>query len=266
MERIGLIGVPLETVVIRDEMSIISSYIPGITDETRKLVLDRAEEQGILIEDLGEAYLGEYYDPGINIDRLHGIDWGFISHIKQRDMKKVEEVREFIIDMGKEFDLLVAIGPSHLGAIILYEEDDSVARFDYHADFTDWGKLTHFCYASYMDWVKENIKQIEIYNYFVKWSQCNSVLGENSKEPDDGHYANANHFDIDVDCFNTDLCIQNVYKHIEGPSEATPEDVELMIKEAKPRKLGIWEYRPQGDYNNNGLEFIVDAIRNAVRK
>jgi hypothetical protein len=261
--NIGLVGVPLETIPVQEEVYNVSAHIPGITDQTRGLILKRAEEQGIFIRDLGELCLGEYYDTGFRVDRLRGIPLLYVSQVRTRDMNKLEEARQWVLKESKEYDLIVAIGASHLGAIVFYEDGDCVARLDYHTDFRDQEDAV-FAFNSYMNWVKQNIKGADVTNYFIKSGQNDSVFGRRALDTSDKHYAYANHFDIDVDCFNLNFGIQDVFQHENGPSEATPKMVLSMIKEAKPKKLGIWEYRPPRDFNKAGLEFIVDSIINAV--
>ena len=134
--RIGIIGVPLETVPIKEEFCYVEAVIPGITDDQRALIIRKVNEQRIPIEDLGEVYLSEDYDPGFSIDRLAGVPWFFLDKIVLKDMDKLNEERERVLKLSEGYDLFVAIGLSHLGAIILYKEGDKVGRCDYHGDFS----------------------------------------------------------------------------------------------------------------------------------
>lgn len=260
MSMIGLIGVPLETVPIRDTGLLLPFYLPGITNKTRGNITDKCKEIGIEIDDLGEADLGEYYEPGFKVDRMMGIYPLSMERLKGIDMKKLIEARDSILQMSREYPLLLCIGTSHLGAITLYEDGDTVARLDYHADYTGWSpSRIAFGYASYMDWVKQNVPNVDVINHFVRWSENGSVFGRRA-ENEDRSYVDANHFDIDVDCFHGRYGIQNIHVSVSEPAIATPELVVSMIRKTHPNKIGIWEYRPFGDYLGNGLRFIVDSI------
>ncbi len=262
-KRIALVGVPLETVPLQDDATVIPAYIPDITYNTRKLILEKCAGEGIEIEDLGELDVGEHYYPGFRFNRIDGLPLVYANDIRHRDLDRIERARTKLLKDTQRYGLLIATGPSHLSAITLYEERDNVARYDYHADFSNWEpKRIYYSYATYMDWVKNNIEDIDVTNYFVKIFQEGIAFGHNADYNTDDSYKTANHFDIDVDCFNSKFRIQNVYNHNKGPAEATPEILLSMIRQAKPNKIGIWEYRDYLDYDNNGLEFILDAIRN----
>lgn len=257
--RIGLIGVPIETAPVMEDSHNFSVYVPGMTDKARCSIIRSAGERGICVEDLGEVNLGE---SGVDFkfDRLKGVPYLFIDKLQKPDLiEQLESARKNVLEQAKGFDFFVAVGANHLGGMVLYDEGDIVARLDYHADFAGKKNVILGC-ASYMDWVAENIKNLEVINYFVRYRECGKIFGKEGMKGD-GQYARANHFDIDVDCFALKYRIQNIYPHDIGASEATPELVAAMIKEAKPRKIGIWEYRPERDYDNNGLEFIVEAIK-----
>ncbi len=263
--RIGLIGIPLETIPVMLESDnpiySISAYLPGLTDKTRKMILERARQSNICLEDFGEICLGEYYKPDFSVNTSRGISVFHAEKLAQVGIGQLEKERKEFLKRVQDYDLVVAIGANHLGGIVLYEENDIVARLDYHSDFSTSDAVI-LDYASYMVWVKRNIQDIAVTNYFVKYAESGGIFGEEGRIGD-GQYARANHFDIDVDCFNRRFMIQNVYTHDQGPSEATPEMMLDMIKEAMPRKIGIWEYRPERD-SGAGLEFIVEAIKNAA--
>lgn len=266
--KIGLIGIPLETVPIVDTGLLMLVYLPHITEKTLEAIVERAKSEGIQIDNLGEADLGEHYNPGFKVDRFAGVHEHLAHKLRWRDMKRVEEAREWVLSKSREYDLLMCVGPSHLGAITLYEDNDKVARLDYHADFTGWepDKIA-FSYASYMDWVKHNIRDVDVINYFVRWSENGVVFGREATGIEDKSYALANHFDIDVDCFPLSYQIQYVHKHVSGrclASDVTPELVLSMIEEAKPKKIGIWEYRESKDYRKIGLDFIVSSVARSI--
>lgn len=259
--RIALVGVPIETVPVQEEPFCVEAYLPGVTDRTRSMIIRKAAERGIKVEDLGEVSAGTRYQPEFTIDRLAGVPFLLLPKIPSRDMQRLEEERELLLARSRGLDLLVAVGASHLGAIVLYDAGDVVARLDYHSDFADSSNVP-FGSASYMDWVKANVRPVDVTNFFVRQREKGVVFGRES--PDGKAPPGVNHFDIDVDCFDLRLQIQNVYPHSEGSSGVTPELVLSMIGQSKPRKLGIWEYRPSGDYNRAGLDFIVRAIETAV--
>lgn len=263
--KIGLIGIPLETVPIRDTGLLMPTYLPHTTEKTLDIIVEKAKSEGIQLDNLGEANLGDDYNPGFMVDRIEGVDEFYANRLRRRDMKRLEEARKWVLSKNYEYDLLVCIGPSHLGAITLYEDNDRVARLDYHADFTGWEphKIA-FSYATYMDWVKHNLKDVDITNYFVRWSENGIVFGREASGIEDKSYASANHFDIDVDCFHLFYEICNVFPHISGASDATPEMVLSMIEETKPKKIGIWEYRLSKDYRKIGLNFIVSCMARSL--
>jgi hypothetical protein len=266
--RIGLIGVPIETVPIQLDTlgNYVCAHLPGITDKTREAILKIAEEKNLFIDDLGETDLGSYYNPGFRVDRKEGMPFDFYDKLIQRDMKKLEEARKQILKKSKKYDLIVATGPSHLGAIVLYDKGKLVLRMDYHTDFSDLDpKIIYFSYSNYMSWVKANVKKTNVINYFVKPNPGETIFGAIGDANQDSP-SSADYFDIDVDCFNVAYQMQNIYSHHNGPSEATPELVLAMIEKAKPRKIGFWEYRPRRDAENKGLEFIVNAMVRAVRE
>ncbi|MFH1589822.1 MAG: hypothetical protein ABIB43_04615 [archaeon] len=264
-KKIGLIGIPIEEVPINDTdyLACISKYIPEVTSPVRKQILELTA--GLNIEDLGEAVVGEPYELTMKVDRLEGMPYIFSQKVSNSEIKMIEKERKRILKTSKEFDLLIAIGPSHLGAITLYEKKDRVARLDYHSDYINIDENISYNYASYMDWVAENIKNITVENYFNTSKEFEHYFGKNIEDFLYGQFTRANHFDIDVDCFDKKYQIQNIYPHESGSTGASPDIVLLMIKKAKPKKLGIWEYRPQGDYQGNGLKFIVDAIKTAAK-
>lgn len=259
MFRLGLIGIPVETVFLQESWMIKSAYIPKITNITRELIQQGVNHKRVSVEDLGELKLGPDYELKYRIDRLEGIPDLLEDCVHTRDMDKLEEGRKTILSRAKEYDLFMAVGPSHLGAIVLYEKNDFVARLDHHADYADIPfKNLMPSYASYMNWVENNVKKINVTNYFVHYKECGKMFGKEDTLEGDSHKL-ANHFDIDVDCFDLSHRIQDVYPH-EKSSKISPANVLKMISEAKPQKIGIWEYRSERDYNNEGLTFILDTI------
>ncbi len=261
--KIALVGVPAEIVPIQDCLYSISANLTGVTNPARELILKKAEERGIPIHDLGEVSAGEHYKPKFNIDRLKGVPYFLSYDVPSVKMKALLKSRKCVLEKSKEFDLTVAVGPSHLGAIVLYEEEDVVARLDYHADFTGKDNVV-FSYASYMDWIRQNMKKVDVTNFFVKYKEKGFVFGRESSNMTVS--SGTNHFDIDVDCFDPNFQIQRVYSHDKGWSGVTPGHVLSMIRQARPRKLGIWEYRPFYDCQLKGLEFVVNAIEAATGK
>lgn len=267
MKRIGIIGVPLEEAMTTagDHIAI---DIQGMTDQVRHEIIEGAKKMGIRIEDLGETDVGAVEAPQVFIDRradiLPEVASAFRKEIYDRTICSIKPGRIRVLALAKEFDLLIATGPSHAGAVVLYESGDRVARLDYHTDYNDMnpGFLDG---NSYMDSVKAMLgESVFITNYFVKWGTLAGKWSGGNMQPNGMDYQRANHFDIDVDCFNEILEIQTIYKHEFGPPKATPEMVIGMIREARPKKLGIWEYRLYDDARRNGMDFIVNAIGAAV--
>ncbi len=262
--KIALVGVPAEIVPIMDSGYHVSANIPGLTDRIRRLVIETAAKRGVQVQDLGEASAGDTRKVPFAVDRVGGIPEYYEGWLPPTRLRTLEQSRKRILKSARdEYDLLVAVGPSHLGAIVLYEKLDVVARLDYHADFT--GRDDVFInYATYMDWVRRKLKKVDVINFFVREKEEGIVFGRESSNGDVP--AGTNHFDIDVDCFDPRFQMQRVYEHNRGGSGVTPEQVLSMIRQARPRKLGIWEYRQSHDPQQNGIEFIVDAIEAAAGK
>ncbi len=259
MFKVGLIGIPIETVPIHECWMVKSSYLPGITDEARKSIRARVDRREVDIDDLGEMKLGPDYSLNHEVDRLRGVPQIFSNYVRTRDMDLLESGRKELLSKKDEYDLLLALGPSHLGGIVLYEESDIVARMDHHADYSDipYQDLMP-TYASYMNWVENNIEDIDVTNYFVHYREFGELFGREGL-PDDDSHVRANHFDIDVDCFDPSYRIQDVYPH-EKPSGISPSQVLEMIRDARPDKIGIWEYRLSRDYDKEGLSFIAEML------
>jgi hypothetical protein len=266
--KIGLIGVPLEDIPVMDDAypGLIPTYIYGITDEARSQIKQRLKQLDVNIQDLGEAYVGEKYsikkgfDP---LDRKYGIEWWLEKNFKERNISDIEKSRLEVLKSAKEFDLFVAIGPSHLGAIFLYDENDIVSRLDYHTDYTDmeYKKLV-INHATYTNWVKHKITNIEVSNFFGRYAPKEEYFGKKATIP----LNKSNHFDIDIDCFRKEyeMQIPLIYEDIMGEPLATTDFVHDMMQKAKPQKIGFWEYRYEFDRKKKGLDFMVDAILAAI--
>lgn len=234
-------------------MDLIPSYIYGITDSTRKSIIEKAKN--LKIQDLGELDVGGDFGPKIAFNRKIGISDRERELFKHRDIRRLLVSKEKLLK--ENFNLLIVVGASHAGTIVLYEDNDIVSSLDYHSDYTNEDSVT-LNHTTYMNWIKENIKNAKVTNFFTKYFE-KGFFGELAYHV---FYQNANHFDIDIDCFKPEFKMldTDIYNYINGDPEATPEQVHKMIKEAKPNKLGIWEYRPEYDRKKNGLKFIVDAI------
>jgi len=268
MKKIALIGIPIETIVIKDTLGCFESYLPSITNETRNKIIKKLDSYNILIDDLGEINLGESYDYGnVTNIRSEGIPLLLEDKYKEVNLDTLLEQRKSTLKKVENYDLFFAIGPSHLGALTLYENEEVVLRCDYHSDFDYDNADSYICYASYMDWVQQKLKNVNVDNYFVKYKPFGKCFGKNIKKVKLNN-PEANHCDIDMDCFNETFQIHNtsVYPHRWGKSEATPELVKKMIMKANPKKVGFWEYRRSWDYQNNGFNFIVDVITELANK
>ena len=263
-KRIGLVGVPIEDLYTFGQTNLVSTYIPHITDELRKAVIGETREKGISVRDIGEVFLGEDYYHPYPIDRYDEVPERFIMEMPWRNMRLLERARGKVLTLSRHYDLLVAVGHSHLGAIVLYEPLEDTARLDYHGDFRRNSENLIINFACYMNWVRDNIFLPAITNYFVTSKEDFDVLGRRADGIEDKRYDYAKHFDIDVDCVDWKYNIQDCYRQDErlgGPTGVSPDDVVKMVGEAKPNKLGFWEYRLNHDHSGLlGLKMIADSI------
>jgi hypothetical protein len=282
-KKIGLIGVPLEDLCVWGHYDLVSTYIPHITDSLRKEIIDKASERDVKVKDLGEVFLGEDYPRPYPTDRYEAVHNRYDWVMRWRDMGLLEQARHDVLKKSEEFDLLVAVGHSHLGAIVLYDNSEKVARLDYHSDYTklrsamddkrpDYESL-RINFACYMNWVEHNLIGTEVTNYFAKCYDDEypgqkipmPVFGRRAEFPDGKDYKSATHFDIDVDCVDARFHVQDCYSQEEqygGPTGASPDDVVAMVGEARPNKLGFWEYRLGHDMSRGrkGVKMIADSI------
>ena len=273
-KRIGLIGVPLEDLYVEGQTMLVSTYIPHITNGLRKAVVEETNKRSISVRDIGEVFLGEDYDRPYPTDRYDEVPDRFIRDMRWRDMRLLERARDKALTLSRYYDLLVAVGHSHLGAIVLYDNLESVARLDYHSDYTKCSYRSLMVnFACYMNWVEQNILLSEVTNYFtncLKDGKPMDVFDRRAGSIDDKSYRHAKHIDIDVDCVDWEYHIQDSYRQDErlgGPTGVSPDDVVRMVGEARPNKLGIWEYRLNHDRSGGlGVKMIADCIEAAVKR
>ncbi len=270
-KSIGIVGVPAEELYVSGDMgAVVTTYIPGITDKLRKSVIEECTRRGIAADDLGEAYLGEDYEHPYPTDRHEEVPEMFLTQLKNIDFRRLLDARNEVIRKSSAYDLQVAVGHSHLGAIVLYEDLEPVARLDYHGDYcTSFGYNYQVNFACYMNWVKENILLPEVINYFVTSKRDFATFGEKARGPEDRRYMYASHFDIDVDCVDESFRLQDCYSQapeLGGPTGVSPDDIVRMVSEARPDKIGFWEYRLSHDRSGGlGIKMIADCIEAAVK-
>ena len=269
--KIGIVGVPLEDVLVKYQPITVHTYIPHITDEARRRIIERITSAGFPPIDLGELCMGEDYSLPFSLDVSKELDPVKSHSLRHNNMAYIIAARSFLQNKLKELDLTVAIGPSHLGAITLYSNNDTVARFDYHSDFEELTKKDAMqpTYSNYLDWVRWNIRGFKLTNYSVRWpaKTQRKILGKEAKDIEDTSYLNANHFDTDVDCIDESFGVHTgLYEHKNGPTHLKPSDLVQLIKAAKQvRKLGFWEYRLEHDEYELGLDMIIASILAAAR-
>ncbi|MBI2667990.1 hypothetical protein HYX17_04465 [Candidatus Woesearchaeota archaeon] len=272
--KVALIGVPIETHWISEYSGYIygidepcdlmedysckySVYSPDSTDEIRKTIRE-IKKNDILIEDIGELNLS---GPNNEESKTH-------RHYKNErlvGLEKMKKQRKFVLGLKRHFDRIVCIGPSHFGAILLYEETDNVARFDFHGDYTihEYPDIisSGLNHASYMHTVEREFRPRIIINYGWKnREESMDYLGEIA-QIESGRHKESNHFDIDVDCFDSRLGIASTI-HC---GDLHPKQLEKMALEAQPKKIGIWEYRGNYDHGN-GKKFIENVVFNCSQK
>ncbi len=275
--RIGLIGVPVETVFLNGDFwdgVPYTAFIPQLTTTARDAIITHAKKEDIAIDDLGEVDFGAY-DPGFNTARIayQGISPFSLSKLKFISKEMLEQKRVETLASASAYDIFLAVGNSHAGAVLLYESHDKVTRCDYHADFGNFPKSpATINYANYMDWVHHALEGVHVSNYFVKYFQeGKNVYGTLAGDSPERNSVHANHFDIDVDCFDTALQIQSLYPHANGANKVKPVQVSAMIRASEdsrpgPFKIGFWEYRCYDDARGEGITFIVDSITQAMQR
>jgi len=277
MKEIAILGVPVETIIhyFCDEFNLPHQvYLPGSTDKIREYLIEcNKNYNSVKLVDQGELDL-KSSKKEVLIDVLKNYKTNSFSEIT---LDVIREKKDFILKQKKNFDYVICIGPSHFGALFLYEKKDMVARFDFHGDYELSYKRNSFIptHATYMNIVKE-IGKIKVINYGWGGTHLDdenkspgmSIFGEEGLIGDNKH-KNANHFDVDVDCFERDLKIARFWKDFEKEKSEccptfTPKQLEVMMSEAKPKKIGIWGYNWDYDNNGNGRKFIENVIFNCL--
>ncbi len=269
MKEIAIIGVPVETIHLKGDNEFddapLEIYNRGSTDKIRKYLVDFSNgNANVKLKDLGELKFGLRQDKEyICRNMIFKYEKKDVAEI---DLDTLQKERDFVLKQKENFDHVVCIGASHFGALLLYEKNDFVARADFHGDFY-WEYEKNYIgenYSSYMHTVKRKIikNPKKIINYGWGGSYLNDknkylamdIFGEEGAVGDNKH-KNTNHFDVDVDCFKKDLEIARS----RNCGRLVPKQLEDMISEAKPKKIGIWEYRWNCD-KGNGRKFIENVI------
>jgi len=261
MKEIAIIGVPIETVFQCNEFNLpYEVYLPGSTDKIRKYLIEcNKNYNSVNLVDKGELNL-ESSKKELLIDVSKNYERNLFSKV---DLDTIKEKKDFVLKQKENFDHTICVGPSHFGAILLYQKKDIVARFDFHGDYEPFYEKNPFKpnYATYMNIVKK-MGKINVINYGWGGSYLDDehkklaldLFGEEGEIGDNKH-KNANHFDIDVDCFKKESGIAMS----RDCGRLMPKQLEGMISVAKPKKIGIWEYRWNYD-NGNGKRFIENVI------
>lgn len=259
---IGMVGVPIETVFVRTDddylIDVIEAYTPGATKNIREFLnkADESRAQGINLIDLGELSFG--ITAGRNYYHREVSEWERKS-LTDITLDMLLEERGKLLAKKDDFDVLLCIGLSHFGALLLYEDSDFVVRADCHGDYFKKDKEKHIGanYASYMNTVERKFSNARILNYGVRTNFGSETMDFYGEMGDINciEHVNANHFDIDVDCFAKELMMSSS----RNCSNLLPAQIESMAAEARPRKIGIWEYRINYD-SGNGRKFIENVV------
>jgi hypothetical protein len=239
-KNIALIGLPVANHFVINSDGDVEDYYPvsspGFTAKTLELLTEESERQGLVVSANEEIVLPER---DVSIEDL--LTAG--AYIKQKT---------------KDADRVICFGPSHFGAIAFYNGNEKVARFDCHGDYFSEKNLKPHesfpgsSYASYMNAVEKRLRRVKVINYGVLKME---LLGERGVEAEKKYLA-ANHFDIDMDVFTADLKMNNE----PCKSYYKPQELLEILAEAKPRKIGIWEYRSHEDLEGNALKFLLSAL------
>ncbi len=263
--RIGIYGVPIETVKHDLPIQFPQIYSPTITDELRKEIISVAKSIDIQIEDLGELILGNKLDSRLIPTPFQFVDEETLKQMQLVDFQKLREEKQRIGNISKDYDLLIGIGSSHFGAITMYSSNEKIARYDYHGDYY-MGPMNfrlqnnEYNHANYLIWVRDNLKRCKIGNYFA---MSGEYLG-NLLEPEDEFGASCTFHDIDLDCFGHTF--QNIYEtsNTTFSTEYCMNRLLELLKHSKPKKLGFFEYRLNNDPSRQGVNYIVSCIASCI--
>ncbi|MBA3064154.1 hypothetical protein FP803_01820, partial [Candidatus Woesearchaeota archaeon] len=166
MKEIAIIGVPVETIIhyFCDEFILPHQvYLPGSTNKIREYLIEcNKNYNSVKLVDKGELNL-ESPKKEVLTDVLKNYRTSLFSEIT---LDIIKEKKNFVLKQKENFDHVVCIGPSHFGALFLYEKKDMVARFDFHGDYEPSYKSKSFTptHATYMNIVKE-MGKIKVINY-----------------------------------------------------------------------------------------------------
>jgi hypothetical protein len=260
--NIALVGIPLEDLYFWGDSYLLSTYVPHITDRLRKEIIEGTAGLGIKVRDIGEVFMGPDYHPPFSTDRYIDIPECYHDRFPKRNMNLLSEARDFVLNRSRYFDLLVAVGPSHLGAITLYDNFEAASRFDYHGDYRNMSyNILDINFACYMNWVEHNLIFTDVTNYCVTSKSDYEVFGRRAEGISDNRYLDAKVLDIDVDCVDRSYNIQDCYTQLEGPPGVSPDDIVRIASESRCERLGFFEYRLNHDHSEGlGLKMIVDSI------
>ena len=269
MKEIAIIGVPVETIHLKGDNEFddapLEVYNRGSTNKIRKYLIDCSNSHAnVKLKDLGELNFGLSQDKEY-ICRNMVFEYER-KNIAEINLDTLQKERDFVLIQKENFDYIICIGASHFGALLLYEKNDVVARADFHGDFY-WEYEKNYIgenYSSYMHTVKRKI--IKNHKKIINYGWGGSYLDDKNKylamdlfgeegTIGDNRHKNTNHFDIDIDCFKKELEISKS----RNCGKLVPKQLESMISEAKPKKIGIWEYRLGYD-KGNGRRFIENVI------
>jgi len=225
-------------------------YVPGYLQPTLEYLIREIQKnkENTKNKKTQERIIIRQEELSLKADQKHEVDINDLI-IKGREIKKKYSNAKRII----------CVGPSHVGALMLYEDDDVVARYDCHGDYSATHSKANparkeklvYNLANYMNGVEDNFRNIRVINYGV---QRMSTYGETGIGEE---YLEANHFDIDIDVFDKKYNMNNS----EQKSYFHTQDLLRMIKQADPRKIGVWEYRPEEDKERNALRFIKEVLK-----
>jgi hypothetical protein len=212
--------------------------------------------------------MGPEYPVPFSTDRYIEIPECYHGHFPKRDMALVSEARGLVLNRSRYVDLLVAVGPSHLGAITIYDNFETASRFDYHGDYRNvpYDNLD-LNFACYMNWVEHNLAFADVTNYCVTSKTDYDVLGRRAKSISDDRNLDAKVLDIDVDCIDRRFNMQDCYSQLDGPTGMSPDDIVRIVSESRAQRVGFFEYRLKHDSSEGlGVKMIVDSIAGWAKK
>jgi len=238
--------------------------------ELRERVKARETVPGTVPEELAGtlgAYFGKKVEVLVEADALPN-KTNFPSVLSD---EQGEELTEHFRKLGKENDLVIAIGRNHSRAYPLYAGGARVARFDAHTDARPYDHEIN-C-GNYVDAVIRNglteAKKITHYTMFNSKGKPDIFLSPLGEFVDVGklplnHDKEHDVVDVDVDVLHSSYDAQSKWES----SNLTSTHVLRAVNGMKepPKVLGFFEYRPEQDAHGFAKDLLVQLSRSLAQR